>query len=115
VPLTGAAVLGRQKRTKSPQTSHEVSARKKVMICEVSDRENKTQCAYLKPREEWCFVGVFSNELKTRSTRIMTTNYFKWVHAVIQRVYLTLNNPQQQPQLKNLMVLPQIQREKERE
>jgi hypothetical protein len=54
----------------------------------------KNPCVVQKSQEWWGFVGVFSNELKTTSTRIITTNCLNGVHAVIQRVYLT---PQQSP------------------
>jgi hypothetical protein len=54
------------------------------------DREQiKAPSADQESREGWGFVGVFLNELKTRSTRITTRNCSYWEYVVIQRVYLT--------------------------
>jgi hypothetical protein len=67
----------------------EVFARGKRMICEVSTRakQNSMRISASPVLVEVC--GVFSNELKMRSTRTTTKNCTNWAYAVIQRVYLT--------------------------
>jgi hypothetical protein len=85
VPRLRPTVLGRQKCAELSQTLQEVCARGNKMILEVSTwvKQNFMHRSVLGK------VGVFLNELITRSTQITTKNCTHGVYAMIQRVYLT--------------------------
>jgi hypothetical protein len=60
-------------------------------------------------------MGFSQNELKEKSTRIMTKNCIVWAYAVIQRVYFSTNQPQTEPISKELEDSPQNHKRRERE
>jgi hypothetical protein len=77
---------------------------------EVSPRTNKKSKRRLDFLRRY---GVFSYELKTRSTRIMTKNRTKRAYAVIQIVYLSTNQSPTTPTTQELECLSQIHKDEE--